>query len=172
MLYLIPGFNLIKKPILSGIGANLANELIDVIARALRTILILQNGALFGSLALGVYLPVLGDMLFLAVYVVIIIYGLYSIYEEKRFVAFVLEQGSIRKAIGKELMAQIHDRIGTAGLVVGCILFDMQTLANETGDYIWEIAKGMLTTAAIVLALNLIVVRMTIIPVLHHRLFS
>jgi hypothetical protein len=172
MLYRLPGFDWIKRPLLHGIGASIANELLDDIAHALRVVLILQNGALIGSLVVGVYAPRIGDALFFLVYAAIVAYGVYSFHGQRRFFVFILECGSVRKAIGRELLAQVQDRLGLVGLMLGSALLNLPSMAHEVGDYVWKISKGMLQLAALILALNLLVVRMMIIPALHHRLIA
>lgn len=164
------GFYLIKDPVLSGIGATLAQDLLADISHVLKVVLVLQNGALIGSLLVGMFVPQWGDILFLLLYAAITVYGVHSIYGQKRFLAYVLETRSIRQAMGREILSQVHDRAGFVGVVLGGLLFDIPKLASEIGDYVWEGTRSMVIAASLLLALNLLLVRLMLIPELHHWL--
>ena len=164
------GLAWIKNPVLRRIGESLANELLADISHTLRVVLLMQNGALLGSLAIGVYVPVLGDALFLMVYAAIFVYSAHSVLGQKRFIAYLLECRSIRKAMGREILASIHDRIGLLGIALGKLLFDLPQLASEIGDYLWHGTKHMIMAAGVLLVLNLALVRGLLIPALNRWL--
>lgn len=164
------GFAWIKNPVLRGIGESLANDLLSDISHTLRVVLLMQNGALLGSLAVGAWVPALGDALFLLVYVAILVYGAQSLIGQKRFIGYLLECRSIRQAMGKEILASIYDRIGLLGIALGRLLFDLPQLAREIGDYLWHGTKHMIVAAGVILVLNLALVRVFLIPALHQRL--
>jgi hypothetical protein len=163
-------FDWIKNPVLRGIGGSLAQDLRADMTHTLRVVLLMQNGALLGSLGVGVYAPALGDALFVLVYAAIFVYGAHSVFGQKRFIGYLLECRSFRQAMGKEILACVYERIGLLGIALGRLLFDLPQLAAEIGDYLWHDTKRMIMLVPITLLLNLVMVRLVLIPTRRHWL--